>query len=601
MPDLSKIKLNGAAYNLKDAEARTDISSLQTAIQNINSGNNNSFETEWIDVYSEWQGGYYYDPDNNYAYTQIPSTEMAWNTTSLYTAVSCTPYSNLIPVIAGEQYRYGNLPIHFDSKNAEVPGIIIFNSSKERIASYTRVFDDPNYTEFTIPTGGVWMAVVYANSQTYTLQKLAIKTHFENEITDMIEADYRAYFLTTPPTPKTLTKAYFCFGTDDIRPGETKALHELYTNNNIPYYMAAIPGGVKQCVIDDPYKTNLDYMRLCVQNGGEIICHGGDDDVLTELNKNDFETKYRLFCKYKEELEFYGFKVRGMFKAGGTGAIFEPDPAIDAWITHYYEFGDSYTGIFPYNFDRTILEQWETYEGLPGRIQSIVENKSFGIFTVHIYDQSVETAINTILEVLEGYEEGVDYEFVTPSQLYNLMKPDAATVPSGGGASITYSLSMSSNTIILTGSNGTTSRVTLPVYSGTIIDPDSGGDTPTPSGIPLNEQLVNFTTLETGLIDDETGEEVENQWNCRTDFIEIDPTMTFSYTAYHWYYINFYDASETFISSLYIHNDYDTIDGDYGSGTLTPAKIPSNTKYVRMCSNPATGITSSQLSLIRIA
>ena len=46
MADLSKIKLNGTAYNLKDVEARTDISSLQTAVQNINSGNSNSFKTE---------------------------------------------------------------------------------------------------------------------------------------------------------------------------------------------------------------------------------------------------------------------------------------------------------------------------------------------------------------------------------------------------------------------------------------------------------------------------------------------------------------------------------------------------------------------------
>ena len=174
------------------------------------------------------------------------------------------------------------------------------------------------------------MAVVYANSQSYTLQKLAIKTHFEKEITDMIEADYRAYFLTTPPTPKALTKGYICLGTDDLRPWATKALHELYTTNNIPYYMASIPGAIKQCVQDDPYKTNLDYMRLCVQNGGEIICHGGDSEVLTELNKNDFNLKYKLFCQFKEELEYYGFKVRGMFKAGGSGAIFQPDSAIDA-------------------------------------------------------------------------------------------------------------------------------------------------------------------------------------------------------------------------------------------------------------------------------
>ena len=73
---------------------------------------------------------------------------------------------------------------------------------------------------------------------------------------------YRSYSLTTPPTPRALTKGYFVLGTDDIRPWETKSLHELYTQNNIPYYMAAIPSAVKACIQDDPYKTNLDYMKI---------------------------------------------------------------------------------------------------------------------------------------------------------------------------------------------------------------------------------------------------------------------------------------------------------------------------------------------------
>lgn len=44
------------------------------------------------------------------------------------------------------------------------------------------------------------------------------------------------------------------------------------------------------------------------------------------------------------------------------------------------------------------------------------------------------------------------------------------TRPSGGGSSgttpVTYSVSMSSNVITLTGSNGSTSSVTLPIYTG---------------------------------------------------------------------------------------------------------------------------------------
>lgn len=442
-------------------------SGLQVTGTGQSGGDNPTLETEWEDVYSDWAAGYYYDPDNDYAYTQIPSTEMAWNTTKLYTAVSCTPYTNLIPVKSGEEWRYQNMPVHFDSKNAEIPSIIIFDSNKAEVESYTRTFQD-EWTEFTIPSNGVWMAVIYANSQTYHLQKKVAKRFDKDALLNNIFSDYRAYSLTVPPTPKPLTMGYICLGTDDLRSAQTKSLHELYTNNNIPYYIAAIPEAVKACVTDDPYKTNLDYMKMCVQAGGEIVCHSAD--WITEQNKNDFDTMYQYFCKGKEELEYYGFNVRGIFKAGGDNAIFgSPDQVIDAWAAHYYEFGDDFRNAFPYNMGRTILEQWEDYSGLGNRIkEEVCDNHGFFIGSFHIYDTSSETALNAILSGLSGYTRGVDYEFVTPSQLYDLLMP--TTVPSGGSGgtdtNTTYGISMSGNVITLTGSDGQTSSVTLPVYSG---------------------------------------------------------------------------------------------------------------------------------------
>lgn len=433
-------------------------------IKNRGGGNNPTIDTEWQDVYSDWAAGYYYDPDNDYAYTQIPSTETTWGETQTYISTSCTPYSNLIPVKAGEEYRYQNMPIHFDSKNAEVPSIIIFDSSKAEIASYTRTYQD-EWTEITIPTGGVWMAVLYANSQTYYLQKKVAKALDKQELWDTVMADYRAYSATVPRTPKTLTKALICLGTDDLRPAETKNLHTLFTTNNIPYYMAAIPQNLKACVTDDPGKTNLDYMRMCVTAGGEIICHS--DGVITEQNKTDFDTMYQYFCKSKEEFEYHGFKVRGIFKAGGGGAIYDPsDPLIDAWAMHYYEFGDYFRDAFPYNLPRTMMEQWQSYDGLPQTIRELVQNKGYYIGTFHVYDQSSETAISQIFAGLQGYTKGVDYDFVTPSQLYDALMP--TTIPSGGGtdSDTTYGISMTNNVITLTGSDGQTSTVTLPVYSG---------------------------------------------------------------------------------------------------------------------------------------
>jgi hypothetical protein len=430
-------------------------------------GNNPTLETEWKDVYSDWAAGYYYDPDNDYAYTQIPSTETTWSESQTYIATSCTPYSNMIPVKAGEEYRYQNMPIHFDSKNAEVPSIIIFDTNKTKIEAYTRTYQD-EWTEFTIPTGGVWMAVLYANSQTYYLQKKVAAELDKDAVIDNVMADYRAYSATVPRTPKPLTKALICLGTDDLRPAETKNLHTLFTTNNIPYYMAAIPQNLKACVNDDPYKTNLDYMKLCVQNGGEIICHS--DGVITEQNKTDFDTMYQYFCKSKEEFEYHGFKVRGIYKAGGEGAIYDPsDPLIDAWAAHYYEFGDYFRDAFPYNMERSLLDDWSDYSLLTNAIQTAIQNKSYFIGAFHYYNSNAELAMTTIKNALQGYTQGADYDFVTPSELYDALMP--TTVPSGGSGTdsdTTYRISMTNNVITLTGSDGQTSSVTLPVYGGAV-------------------------------------------------------------------------------------------------------------------------------------
>lgn len=443
-----------------------DLATLITAIPTTSTGGNNpTLDTEWKDIYSDWVAGYYYDPDNDYAYTQIPSTETTWEVTQTYISTSCTPYSNMIPVKAGEEYRYQNMPIHFDSKNAEIPSVIIFDTNKAEIEAYTRTYQD-EWTEFTIPANGVWMAVMYANSQTYHLQKKVAKTLDKEELWDSILADYRSYSATTPRTPKTLTKALICLGTDDLRPAETKNLHTLFTTNNIPYYMAAIPQNLKACVTDDPGKTNLDYMKMCVQAGGEIVCHS--DGVITEQNKTDFDTMYAYFAQSKEEFEYHGFKVRGIFKAGGENAIYYPsDPLIDAWAVHYYEFGDYFRDAFPYNMNRSLLDDWADYSLLTTAIQTAVQNKSYFIGAFHYYNSNAELAMTTIKNALQGYTKGTDYDFVTPSQLFDALMPTAVPSGSGTDSDTKYSLSISGNVITLTGTDGSTpTSVTLPVYNG---------------------------------------------------------------------------------------------------------------------------------------
>lgn len=127
--------------------------------------------------------------------------------------------------------------------------------------------------------------------------------------------------------------------------------------------------------------------------------------------------------------------------------------------------------------------------------------------------------------------------------------------------------------------------------------------TPTPSGdIPLNTQLIDYTTGKSGyLIDGDNGEEVANEAGFVSDYTEIDPTMTFTYAGYRWWDSAFYDSSKTYISGFRNDAYADTTDeNDASHGTLTPARIPSNAKYIRITTYVVMA-DSSGLSLIRIA
>lgn len=443
---------------------RAGITYFWNKIKDRNGGGNNpTLDTEWQDVYSDWAAGYYYDPDNDYAYTQIPSTEMIWESQTARTNVSCTPFTNLISVNPGEEYRYLNSPIHFDSKNAEMPSIIIFDSSKAEIEAYTRTYQD-EWTEFTIPSNGAYMAVLYYNDQTYYLQKKGVAED-KFEILADVYSNYRTYINSAPPVTKTLTKGYICMGTDDLRRDQTKSLHELYTTNNIPYFIAAIPDNAKRCITDDPYKTNLDYMRLCVAAGGEIICH--NTDQITASNVDDFDFINKYFRGNKKELEAYGFTVNGIHKAGGQGYISGRDKRIDSWATMYYEHGDLFGYAYPYLAEREILEYIGSTSHIDDIVEEVCQNHGFVFITTHELSNASQTMFNYLMTKLGQYTRGTDYDFCTPSELYVMLMPNQPISGGGGTDSDTkYGLSISSNVITLTGTDGQTSSVTLPVYNG---------------------------------------------------------------------------------------------------------------------------------------
>lgn len=121
------------------------------------------------------------------------------------------------------------------------------------------------------------------------------------------------------------------------------------------------------------------------------------------------------------------------------------------------------------------------------------------------------------------------------------------------------------------------------------------------SSIPLNTQLIDFNSLTNGYTVGSDGSLESTEWFAVTDYTEIDPSMTFSYKGATWFNLGFYDSSKAAISTIYINSDAtpDPDNDQVGVGTLTPAKIPANAKYVRI--SCAQGADADFVSLIRTA
>lgn len=121
-----------------------------------------------------------------------------------------------------------------------------------------------------------------------------------------------------------------------------------------------------------------------------------------------------------------------------------------------------------------------------------------------------------------------------------------------------------------------------------------------PSQIPLNTQLVDYNDVLTGYTVESDGSVITSEaWNCITDYIPINPTMTFSFKCTQYANIGFYNNNKAVVRTV-VANDIKESAADYvASGYLTPAIIPSNAAYVVLCGNTY-GIEET-LSLIRTA
>lgn len=194
---------------------------------------------------------------------------------------------------------------------------------------------------------------------------------------------------------------------------------------------------------------------------------------------------------------------------------------------------------------------------------------------------------------------------------YTALGVKTAGTASGGTPSAT------SHTIYFEFSDSTDTTITA-YWDGTFISDAITATTPTtygqktvtlaqldgvtwyePANIPIGVELIDYTKVTNGVYIGEDGEEYANEWSLASDYTLVDPTMTFSYTGWYWYYVGVYDSNKNFLRAIYVYTDgtADPNDGNTAHGVLSGNEL-LGASYIRLCGTEA---NSSKMSLIRTA
>ena len=121
------------------------------------------------------------------------------------------------------------------------------------------------------------------------------------------------------------------------------------------------------------------------------------------------------------------------------------------------------------------------------------------------------------------------------------------------------------------------------------------------SGIPLNTELVDYNAVRAGYIVGDSGAiEAGESWECVTDYLPIDSSMTFTFKMLDWYNLGLYDANKNVVQAYGSHDIADSTGNNIATGTLNSSRIPSTAKYVVLTGSPY-NLSSNTLSLIRTA
>ena len=185
-----------------------------------------------------------------------------------------------------------------------------------------------------------------------------------------------------------LDKGYVTFVVDDLLT-DLDSIASIFEEYGYPFGIAAISDrlDIQATYLQEargnftPGMTMRQIMAQVVANGGEIMTHNSAPVVSVD-NQDDYNFMKGYFVTSKKNLENAGFTIRGIIRAGGTGAI-SGTKQIERWLIGNYEYSNMGTAE-NYTQERiTIQKDNETIKQL---IKQAYDNKTWLRWMVHGYD-----------------------------------------------------------------------------------------------------------------------------------------------------------------------------------------------------------------------
>ncbi len=247
---------------------------------------------------------------------------------------------------------------------------------------------------------------------------------------------------------------------------------------------------------------------------------------------------------------------------------------------------------------------------------SSTDDSSWAIYNITRYNETDTenphaTYANGVLTI-DTVINSSGYKWLS-GQIYNYELSTIGT--SGGGGS-----SGTQHTILFEFEDETTTTITA-YYDSTFISSAITATTPTTydsktvtlaqldgvtwyevsSGIPFNTELVDYNAVRGGYVVGDSGAiEAGEAWECVTDYLPVDSSMTFTFKMFDWCNLGLYDANKNVVQVYGSHDIADSTEINIATGTLNSSRIPSTAKYVVLVGNPY-NLSSNNLSLIRTA